>query len=234
LDDTSGDEATNIPPAKARKNWKDLDTKPGSIDSIFSDDEIIPRPRKSKVVNDSDDDLGSGWQEYFDTHPGSSKSKNPEKGSTPVHPEWTQSDIPLKCPDEDCDEDVIDNPSPLLIALFCDRAKIICRQGIEALNVYKINFRICVQIKGERADDDRRRRAEKHGLVNVDFQKLANRVWGLKDTIDPMMSSPAARSKTFIWTNLCDDLKYHKYSVARLNKGKDVPRKIVATARPGQ
>lgn len=109
----------------------------------------------------------------------------------------------------------------------------IYEQGIEADAIYNLNFRICVQLGMARIADHRRRRAERHGLVNVDFQLLADRVWGLKGVIDPFMASPAARSDTFIWTNLLDDFKVYECTALRLNKGKDVPHEMVAAARPG-
>jgi hypothetical protein len=232
-DDGSGDEGANIPPAKARKSWKDPEKKPKGINDIFSDDEIVPQPKKTKIVHDSDDDLEYDWPESLDVAR-SSTSMKPEKVLTPVpFSERSQLDIPSKCPDEDCDDNIIYNPSSSLITLFRDRAKVIQEQGLNAVGVLKLNIRICVQIKIEEAAAQRSRRAEKHGLVNVDFQALANRVWDLKSIIDPLMSGPEARSKIFIWTYLFDDLKSHSYSVARLNKGKDVPHEIVATARPG-
>ena len=228
---------TNIPPSKARKIWKDRNAKPGGIEDIFSDGEVVLHPRKSKVVQDSDNDDSDNDDPDSDSNglsvTRSSKSIKTKKGFTPEPFSWTESDIPSTCPEIDCEDDVVANPSPLLLTLFRNRAEVIHREGIEADAVYFLNLKICVELKIALTIERRQRRAKKHGLVNVDFQLLANRVWDLKHVIDPLMSSPAARANTFIWTNLLDEFKAHEYSAARLNKGKDVPRDIVAAARPG-
>jgi hypothetical protein len=238
-DDGSGDEMVNIPPAKARKTRKDQDRRAKDITNIFSDEDIVSQPRKLKVVQGSDDDFEPDSPGSRHDHPGSSTQKAEvqatlKKDPAPVPFRWNpDSDIPATCPEEDCADKVIANLSPSLVALFRSRAKVIHECGNNADAIYAINIKICAQLKIERTTDHRRRRAEKRGLVNVDLQLLANRIWDLKDTIDPFMSSPTARSGTFIWATLLDDLNLHNYSVTRLNKGKDVPHAICATARPG-
>jgi hypothetical protein len=89
--------------------------------------------------------------------------------------------------------------------------------------------------------DDRYQRAQQRGLFNVDFQLLANRVWDLKDVIDPLMIGPDARSDTFVWTNLLDDIKSisadsedEKFSLEELNTGANIPQQIMDGARPGR
>jgi hypothetical protein len=239
VDDGSGDEMVNIPPAKARKTQKDLDRRAKNIANIFSDEDVASQPRKLKVVWVSDDDFEPDSPGSLDDHPRSSTRKVDTKTAlkmdpTPVPFRWNpNSDIPATCPEEDCANKVIANLSTSLVALFRSRAEVIYEQGIKADPIYALNIKICAQLKVKRMADYKRRRAEKRGLVNVDFQLLANRIWDLKDTIDPLMSNSTTRSGTFLWATLLDDLNLHNYSVARLNKGKNVPHAICATARPG-
>jgi hypothetical protein len=154
---------------------------------------------------------GFGSDDHHDSniqlHSARSGSMTLGKGFTPNPFRWVKSDNPEICPEEDCSDDVIADPSPELIALFHNRAKAAHEQGEDAPAVYKLNIRICSHLKIDQAADNRRCRAKKHGLINVDFQLLVIRVWDLKEVIDPFMSGPMARTNTFIWTNLLDELK---------------------------
>ena len=147
---------------------------------------------------------------------------------------WSKEDIPLICPEVNCKENVIANPSPELTALFRDRAQLIHKEGSYATAVFRINIRKCATNKIDCANENKRQRAAKHGLRNVDFQILANRVWDLKVTIDPLMSTGDACEDIFVWMNLLDDMKAHKCTAQQLNKGKSIPPQIVKAARPGQ
>ena len=186
---------------------------------MFSNDKPISRTHRSCAVLDSDDDLPSDF----------------DMDAPPETFQWTISDIPSVCPEVDCNNKVITNLALPLIKLFCERAEVIHNsvEGIEDDMVYYLNMKICVQLRIAIVADRRQHRVEKHGLVYVDFQLLLNRIWDIKSVIDPFMLDSNAHTKTLIWTNLNDDLKSFEYSLLKLNKGKDVPREIVAAARPG-
>jgi len=229
--DFAGDEMTNVPPSKARKIKKGSDVK---LEDIFSDGEIALAPRKSRAF----DDEGSEADGDVDVDAAAlSKSRAKPKmvhapDAAPF--EWSEADIPLLCPEIDCDEDVVANPSPDLAALFRNRAQLIHDEGSFADGVFRINIKICVTNKIEQANERKRLRAVKRGLMEVDFQMLADRVWVLKDVIDPLMSGPEGRKGNFVWTNLLDDMKEHDCSPQQLIKGKSVPLQIVKAARPGR
>ena len=208
-----------MPPSKARKIQKDRDVKHGHTQDVFSNDEPISRIHRSCTVLDSDDDLPSDF----------------DMDAPPETFQWTISDIPSVCPEVDCNDKVITNLAPPLIKLFREHMEVIhnSAEGIEDDMVYYLNLKICVQLRIAIVANRRQRRAEKHGLVHVDFQLLANRIWDIKSVVDPFMLDSYACTKTFIWTNLNDDLKSFEYSLSKLNKGKDVPREIVSAAWPG-
>jgi len=62
---------------------------------------------------------------------------------------------------------------------------------------------------------------------------LADRVWDCKDIIDPLMDGPKGRTDIFVWTNLMDEFKVHKYNAKKLNAGTNIPPAIVNGARTG-
>ena len=234
----SDDELANVPPAKARKVNKARDVK---LEDIFSDGEIALAPRKSKSKPAPDHDEDADPEESLSDK--SKSNQKPKKGHAPdATPfKWTEADIPLVCPEEDCNDAVTRNPSVGLVALFRDRACTIHEQGANADGVWRLNLKICTTMRVTRDIDDRYQRTQQHGLFNVDFQLLANRVWDLKDVIDPLMIGPDARSDTFVWTNLLDDIKSisadsedEKFSLEELNTGTNIPQPITDAARPGR
>jgi hypothetical protein len=226
---------TNVPPSKARKIKKGSDVK---LEDIFSDGEIVLAPRKSIASRAFDDDEGSELDGNGDgdaVAPSKSRAKS-EMGHAPdaASFKWSTADIPSLCPEIDCDNDVVANPSPGLAALFHNRARLIHDEGSFADGVFRINIKICAANEIERANERKRLRAVKRGLVDVDFQMLANRVWDLKDVIDPLMSGPEGRKENFVWTNLLGDMKEHDCSPQQLIKGKSIPPQIMKAARPGR
>lgn len=234
--DSSDDELANVPPAKARKVNKARDVK---LEDIFSDGEIALAPRKSKSKPAPDHDEDVDPEEPSDE---SKSNQKPKKGHAPdATPfKWTEADIPLVCPEEDCNNAVTRNPSAGLVALFRDRARTIHEQGADADGVWRLNLKICTTMEVTRNIDDRYQRAQQRGLFNVDFQLLANRVWDLGDVINPLMIGPDARSDTFVWTNLLDDIESisadsedEKFSLEELNTGANIPQQIMDVARPG-
>jgi hypothetical protein len=62
---------------------------------------------------------------------------------------------------------------------------------------------------------------------------LAGCVWDCKEIIDPLMEGPNGRTGIFIWTNLMDEFKVHKYNAKKLNAGTNIPPVIVNRARTG-
>jgi len=62
---------------------------------------------------------------------------------------------------------------------------------------------------------------------------LADRVWDRKEIIDPLMDGPEGRTDLFVWTNLMDEFKVHKYNAKKLNAGTNIPPAIVNGARTG-
>jgi hypothetical protein len=62
---------------------------------------------------------------------------------------------------------------------------------------------------------------------------LAGRVWDCKEIIDPLMEGPEGRTDIFVWTNLLDEFKVHKYNAKKLNAGTNIPPAIVNGARTG-
>ncbi|KIM71113.1 hypothetical protein PILCRDRAFT_17367 [Piloderma croceum F 1598] len=234
----SDDELANVPPAKARKVNKAHDVK---LEDIFSDGEIALAPRKSKLKPAPDHDEDTDPEESQSDE--SKSNQKPKKGHAPDETpfKWTEADIPLVCPEEDCNDAVTRNPSVGLVALFRDRAWTIHEQGANANGVWRLNLKICTTMRVTRDIDDRYQRAQQRGLFNVDFQLLANHVWDLKDVIDPLMIGPDARSDTFVWTNLLDNIKSisadsedEKYSLEELNTGANIPQPITDAARPGR
>jgi hypothetical protein len=150
--DLAGDEMTNVPPSKARKIKKGSDVK---LEDIFSDGEIVLAPRKSRAF---DDDEGSEADGDVDVDAASAPSKSQVKPKMVHAPdaapfEWSEADIPLLCPEIDCDKDVVANPSPDLAALFRDRAQLIHDQGSFADGVFRINVKICVANKIGQANE---------------------------------------------------------------------------------
>ena len=233
----SDDEPANVPPAKARKVNKARDVK---LEDIFSDGEIALAHRKSKSKPAPDRDEDADPEESPDELKSNQKLK---KGHAPDETpfKWTEADIPLVCPEEDCDDAVTRNPSAGLVTLFHDRARTIHEQGANADGVWRLNLKICTTMQVARNVDDRYQRAQQRGLFNVDFELLANRVWDLKGVIDPLMIGPNARADTFVWTNLLDDIKSisadsedEKFSLKELNTGANIPQLIMDAARPGR
>jgi hypothetical protein len=222
---------TNVPPSKARKIKKKPDVM---LEDIFSDIEIgIPHRKSSISQLFDDDDSASEVDGPFDSHLAKTQGK-PKRVDTPdTLFEWTEADIPLMCPEDDCNTKIVTNPSPSLISLFRRRAQLIDEEGINADGVYHLNIKICVENKIAHDAERKHCRAVNRGLKNIDFQLLANRVWDLKDPVGLLMFEEASRSNNFIWLNLKDDIKTHRYSLERLNKGKSVPTLIVKAARPG-
>jgi hypothetical protein len=217
-----------MPPSKARKIGTASYMK---LDDIFSDGEIVSAPRKyvtSRAVGDE----GS---EADDAAPLKSRAK-PEKAHTPdAAPfEWSEEDIPFLCPEIDCNEEIVTNPSPELVGLLRDRAQLIHNEGSLVDGVFCINIKICAANKIDYANERKRLRAVKRGLMNIDFQVLANRVWDQKDIIDPLMSGPEARKDNFVWTSLLHDMKEDNCTASQLIKGKSIPLQIVKAARPGR
>ena len=233
MKDFADDEMANVPPSKARKIKKGNDVK---LEEIFSDGEIVLAPRKSiasQAFGDSDDGGSEVGDSNVDVASQPEMEHAPDAAASSSF-EWSEADIPLLCPEIDCDEEVIANPSPGLAALFRNRAQLIHDEGSFADGVFRINVKICVINKIEHANEHKRLRAVKQGLVNVDFQMLANRVWDLKDIIDPLMSGPEGRKGNFVWINLLGDMKELDCTPKQLIKGKLIPSQIVKGARPGR
>jgi len=99
----SDDELVNVPPAKARKVNKARDVK---LEDIFSDGEIVFAPRKSKSKPAPDHDADADPEESLSDE--SKSNQKPKKGHAPdATPfKWTEADIPLVCPEEDCNNAV--------------------------------------------------------------------------------------------------------------------------------
>jgi hypothetical protein len=231
----SDDRLANVPPAKARKVNKARDVQ---LEEIFSDGEIALAHHKSRVKPSPDNDEDSDPEEPSDQLKSKAKLK---KVHAPDVFKWTEADIPLVCPEDDCDDEVTKNPSAGLVSLFRDRAQTIHEQGAKADGVYRLNLKICVTMRVTRNVDDKYKRAQKRGLFHVDFQLLANRVWDLKNVIDPLMIGPNARSGAYVWMNLLDDIKSIQaedgdgnYSLEELNTGTNIPQPIMDAARPGR
>jgi hypothetical protein len=175
-----------MPPSKARKIQKGNDIRHGDTQDIFSNCEpTISCIHKSHAILDSDDNLPS-------------ETDGPQEA--PENFQWTISDIPSICAEVDCHDKVITNLAPALIELFHELAEVIHEldEGIEDDMVYYLNLKICVQLQIAIVANHRQRRAEKHSLVNVDFQLLVNHIWDIKSAIDPLMSDSDAHNKTFV------------------------------------
>ena len=118
--------------------------------------------------------------------------------------------------------------------MFCSRAALIHNEGINAGGIYRINLNICIANELALADEAKLCRAAQRGLRNVDISLLANRVWDLKDLINPLMSDPAAHKNLFVWTYLLEDMDTHNCSMQQLNKGMSIAPPILKVTRPGQ
>jgi hypothetical protein len=140
----SDDELANVPPAKARKVNKARDVK---LEDIFSDGEIVFAPRKSKSKPAPDHDEDADPEESLSDE--SKSNQKPKKGHAPdATPfKWTEADIPLVCPEEDCNDAVTRNPSAGLVSLFRDRARTIHERGANADDVWRLNLKICTTMR---------------------------------------------------------------------------------------
>ena len=101
----SDDRLANVPPAKARKVNKARNVQ---LEEIFSNGKIALAHHKSRVKPSPDNNEDSDPEEPSDQL--KSKAK-PKKVHAPDVFKWTEADIPLVCPEEDCDDEVTKNPS---------------------------------------------------------------------------------------------------------------------------
>lgn len=218
----SSDDTPKLPPSKARINRdrKVLASHPknGSGDGE-SDDRDCFQPFDSEDFRLPDN---------LDNESLAGKNSG---GATSF--EWSDELVPYNCPSEDCHDNVPANLPPALYDLFRQRAKLIHQEGRDASTLPFLTGKLCLELKVFRAAEHAKRRAEKNGYGDIHFQSLADRIRTMRPIIDPFMDNADGRLKTFVWENLISDMQAYNLTMAKLNKGKNIPLEMENMARPG-
>jgi hypothetical protein len=158
------------------------------------------------------------------------------QGSTPnassgFH--WTELDIPFECPAFDCTHSVPPDLPPPLMALFRQWSKAIYDNDKNALEVLRLETRICIELGAVRILDRARRFAQENGYTDVDLLALPDRILRWEMDILLLVSEKKHRDSCYSWQNLVDELKTGGSSLEALEKGKSVPYAITEQVRPG-
>jgi hypothetical protein len=69
--------------------------------------------------------------------------------------------------------------------------------------------------------------------ININFARLPERVFAMKDKLDKLVSDADARMTDIVWKTFVDDAKAAKTSMRALGKKKSTSYKLFNASRPG-
>jgi hypothetical protein len=146
---------------------------------------------------------------------------------------WTELEIPFECPSSDCNQVVPANLPPYTITLFRAWSEAIYDYGREALDVLRLETRICLELGHVCILDRARRFARGQGYDKVDLAALPERILRWEADILLLVSDKGRRDACYSWENLLEELKTNKSSLEALEKGKSIPEEVTQQVRPG-
>lgn len=152
-------------------------------------------------------------------------------------------ELPLECPEYDCDDHLPTVPSEVLQDLFIERQRLFNEKngGKEfpwPKGVHSLNLRICIQIKADLALPRLRNQGRVQrwpDIVDLDFRDINDRIKNLGPRLYPLFKgNELILNACPVWNAILDLLAKSKATVNNLgNLGYGLQTILRTMARPG-